>query len=99
MNRAENGKMCVEMFEQSEIGTYDVILMDIRMPLMNGYEAAKRIRQLERADAKTIWMVAMTANAFVEDIRLARAAGMNEHCSKPVDMERMHEILCRRLRE
>ena len=99
LQRAENGKECVEKFEASNVGFYDAILMDIRMPVMNGYEAAKRIRQLERADAKTIWMVAMTANAFVEDIRLARAAGMNEHCSKPVDMERMHEILRRRLRE
>ncbi len=96
---AENGQQAVEAFENSEEGYYHLIFMDIQMPVMNGYEAAKRIRQLERADAKTIWMVAMTANAFVEDIRLARAAGMNEHCSKPVDMERMHEILCRRLRE
>ena len=96
---AENGQQAVEAFENSEEGYYHLIFMDIQMPVMNGYEAAKRIRQLERADAKTIWMVAMTANAFVEDIRLARAAGMNEHCSKPVDMERMHEILRRRLRE
>ncbi len=63
---------------------------------MNGYEATRRIRALQRRDAQKVWIVAMTANAFVEDIRLSREAGMNEHCAKPVDPERLMEILrCR----
>ena len=66
------------------------------MPIMNGYDAAKNIRQLPRKDAQTVWIVAMTANAFVEDIRLSQEAGMNEHCSKPVNTDRLHEILHKR---
>ena len=68
------------------------------MPIMNGYEATRRIRQLNRPDARTVWIVAMTANAFVEDIRLSREAGMNEHCSKPIDPDRLQEILHNRLK-
>lgn len=93
---ADNGARAVEMFETSEEGYYDLIFMDIQMPVMNGYEATKKIRQLKRSDAKSVWIVAMTANAFVEDIRLSREAGMNEHCSKPIDPERLHEILSNR---
>ena len=67
--------------------------MDIQMPVMDGYEATKRIRELSRKDGESVWIVAMTANAFVEDIRLSREAGMDEHCSKPIDPKRLQEIL------
>lgn len=92
---AEDGLCAVNAFEQSPEGYFDMILMDIQMPVMNGYEASKRIRQMKRMDAESVWIVAMTANAFVEDIRMAQEAGMNEHCSKPVDMDRLHDILRR----
>ncbi len=94
---AENGLLAVEAFEQSPEGYYDLIFMDIQMPVMNGYDAARKIRQLPRRDAESIWIVAMTANAFVEDIRLSKEAGMNEHCSKPIDSDRLNEILRKRL--
>ncbi|MCI8281174.1 MAG: response regulator [Lachnospiraceae bacterium] len=94
---AENGAQALEQFEKSPIGYFDVIFMDIQMPIMNGYEASKAIRGLSRADAESVWIVAMTANAFVEDIRLSREAGMNDHCSKPVDPKRLQEILRSRL--
>lgn len=90
---AENGLRAVEIFKHSPEGYFDLIFMDIQMPIMNGYDAAKNIRQLPRKDAQTVWIVAMTANAFVEDIRLSQEAGMNEHCSKPVNADRLHEIL------
>lgn len=95
---ADNGAQAVEKFEASEEGYFDLIFMDIQMPIMNGYEATRRIRQLNRPDARTVWIVAMTANAFVEDIRLSREAGMNEHCSKPIDPDRLQEILHNRLK-
>ena len=94
---AENGLCAVEAFEKSPEGYYDLIFMDIQMPVMNGYDAARKIRQLPRKDAESIWIIAMTANAFVEDVRLSKEAGMNEHCSKPVDAARLHEILRKRL--
>lgn len=94
---AENGLRAVEAFEHSPEGYYDLIFMDIQMPVMNGYDAARKIRKLPRKDAESIWIVAMTANAFVEDIRLSKEAGMNEHCSKPVDADRLHEILRKRI--
>lgn len=90
---ADNGARAVEMFGKSDIGYYDLIFMDIQMPVMDGYEATRQIRSLDRSDAKSVWIVAMTANAFVEDIRMSREAGMNEHCSKPIDMDRLQEIL------
>jgi len=94
---ADNGARAVEMFEASPDGYYSVIFMDIQMPVMNGYEATKRIRQMTRQDAENVWIVAMTANAFVEDVRQEREAGMNEHISKPVDPVRLQEILFRQL--
>ncbi|MDE5700451.1 MAG: response regulator [Lachnospiraceae bacterium] len=94
---AENGLCAVEAFENSPEGYYDLIFMDIQMPVMNGYDAARKIRRLPRKDAESIWIIAMTANAFVEDIRLSKEAGMNEHCSKPVDADRLQEILRKRL--
>ena len=87
----------MEAFENSPEDYYDLIFMDIQMPVMNGYDAARKIRQLPRKDAESIWIVAMTANAFVEDIRLSKEAGMNEHCSKPIDPDRLLEILRKRL--
>lgn len=94
---ADNGAQAVEKFEASPEGYYDIIFMDIQMPVMDGYQATRRIRSLDRADAEQVWIVAMTANAFVEDIRLSREAGMDDHCSKPVDPKHLHEILRNRL--
>ena len=90
---ADNGVQAVEKFSASPEGYYDMIFMDVQMPVMNGYEATRQIRGLSRRDGEQVWIVAMTANAFVEDIRLSREAGMNEHCSKPVDPDRLQEIL------
>ena len=84
---AENGLEALRRFEESQQGYYALILMDIQMPVMNGYEAARAIRSLTREDAKTVPIVAMTADAFVEDIENAIAAGMNGHLSKPLDFE------------
>ena len=95
---AGDGAQAVEKFQNAPEGWFDLIFMDIQMPVMDGYEAARRIRRLPRADAQSVWIVAMTANAFVEDVRLARQAGMNEHISKPVDVDRLMEILRGRLR-
>lgn len=92
LERAENGKVCVEKFKQSEPGYYDVILMDIRMPVMNGYDAASAIRDLERKDAG-LPIIAMTADAFTEDIQRSLACGMNEHIAKPIDLEHLMQIL------
>lgn len=98
VEEAENGARAVEIFKASPEQYFDLIFMDIQMPVMNGYEATRQIRSMSRQDAKDIWIVAMTANAFVEDIRLSREAGMNEHLSKPVDVERLQEILRTRLK-
>lgn len=97
VEEAENGVQAVEKFTASPEGWYSLILMDVQMPVMDGYEATRRIRKLDRADAAEIWIIAMTANAFVEDIRLARDAGMNEHLSKPVDPDRLRDMLRRHL--
>ena len=83
----ENGKLLVERFAKAEPGEFDAILMDVQMPVMNGYEATRCIRSLEREDAATIPIIAMTANAFAEDVKEAMNAGMNAHVAKPVDME------------
>ena len=87
VTRAWNGQEAVELFRNSEPGEFDVILMDIMMPVMNGYEATKMIRSLDREDAKKIPIIAMTANAFTEDRIRAKEAGMDEHIAKPVDAE------------
>ncbi|MCM1245568.1 MAG: transporter substrate-binding domain-containing protein [Roseburia sp.] len=97
IEEAENGKVAVDMFSASENGYYDIVLMDVQMPVMNGYDATSAIRELDRADAKTVPIVAMTANAFAEDIRDAKAAGMNEHLAKPFDFGKLTEILERYL--
>ena len=77
----------------SEQEHFDLIFMDIQMPVMNGYEATAAIRSLHRADAKTLPIVAMTANAFAEDVMLTKSAGMNEHISKPIDMVKLRDVL------
>ncbi len=90
---ATNGKEAVDLFEQSGPGEIDVILMDVMMPVMDGLEAARTIRALSREDAKTIPIIAMTANAFAEDRKRAFDAGMNEHLAKPLETARMKEII------
>ena len=89
----ENGERVVEAFEQSAPGDYDMILMDVQMPVMNGYEATKAIRRSSHELAKTIPIIAMTANAFSEDIQHSLAAGMNAHISKPVDMKTLEKTI------
>ena len=91
--KAWNGQEAVEAFEKSASGEFDVILMDVMMPVMNGYEATKTIRTMDRSDAKKIPIIAMTANAFVEDRIKSKEAGMNEHVSKPIDMKLLVEII------
>ena len=90
---AENGQLAVERFSGSPPGTYDAILMDIRMPVMDGLAAARAIRALDRPDAKTVPIVALTANAFEEDVQNSLQAGMNAHLAKPVDTEKLYELL------
>jgi signal transduction histidine kinase/CheY-like chemotaxis protein/chemotaxis protein CheY-P-specific phosphatase CheC len=92
LERAENGQICVDKFAASKPGAYDLILMDIRMPVMNGYEAAKAIRALSRED-KDLPILAMTADAFSDDIQRCLACGMNEHIAKPIDVGRLTQIL------
>lgn len=90
---AENGELALERFSRAEMDEFDAILMDVQMPVMNGYEATRAIRALEREDAKTIPIIAMTANAFAEDVKDALAAGMNAHIAKPIDMESIKKTL------
>ncbi len=96
--RAENGQAAVEMFFQSAKDYYDAVLMDVRMPVMDGLEAARAIRALDRPDAGTIPIIALTANAFDEDVQRSLQAGMNAHLSKPVEPDRLYETLSRLIR-
>ena len=93
VTKAWNGQEAVERFKKSEPGEFDAILMDIMMPVMNGYEAAKTIRSMDRKDAKVIPIIAMTANAFAEDRIKAKEAGMDEHISKPVDEKVLVKVI------
>ena len=93
VTKAWDGQEAVELFRNSEPGEFDVILMDIMMPVMNGYEATKMIRSLDREDAKAIPIIAMTANAFTEDRIRAKEAGMDEHVAKPVDVELLIKVI------
>ena len=93
LTKAWDGQEAVELFRNSEPGEFDVILMDIMMPVMDGYEAAKMIRFLDREDAKEVPIIAMTANAFTEDRIKAKAAGMDEHVAKPVDVELLIKVI------
>lgn len=89
----ENGQLAVERFESSQEGEYDAILMDVQMPVMNGYDATRAIRNLEREDAQKIPIIAMTANAFAEDEKEALKAGMDVHLAKPIDMELLKQVI------
>ncbi len=91
--RAENGQVCVDMLNASEDGTYDMVLMDIRMPVLNGYEATKLIRSSEREYIKTIAVVAMTADAFSDDIQRCMDVGMNAHIAKPININNLVSVL------
>ena len=93
IDHAENGRIALEMFEASEVGHYDAILMDVRMPEMDGLETTAAIRALDRPDAKLIPIIAMTANAFDEDVQRSLQVGMNAHLSKPVEPDRLYEAL------
>ena len=93
VTKAWNGQEAVERFRKSRVGEFNVILMDIMMPVKNGYEAARLIRSLDREDAKTIPIIAMTANAFTEDRIRAKEAGMDEHVAKPVDAELLIKVI------
>ena len=93
MTKTWDGQEAVELFRNSEPGEFDVILMDIMMPVMNGYEATKMIRSLDREDAKAIPIIAMTANAFTEDRIRAKEAGMDEHIVKPVDVGLLIKVI------
>ena len=93
VTKAWNGQKAVDIFRKSRPGEFDAILMDIMMPVMNGYEAAKMIRSLDREDAKVIPIIAMTANAFTEDKMRAKEAGMDEHIAKPVDGKLLVKVI------
>lgn len=96
IERAQNGQICLDMFQKSPEGYYDAVLMDIRMPVMTGYEAARGIRALERGDAG-LPIIAMTADAFSEDVKKCKECGMNDHTSKPIDMDVLMKLLAKYL--
>ncbi len=93
VEHAWNGKEALNMLTEAEAGYYDIVFMDIQMPVMDGYEATRAIRSADRADLKAIPIIAMTANAFAEDVRAALQAGMNQHIAKPLDMQQLMKIL------
>lgn len=93
IDHAWNGREAVEMLKRAEDGYYDIVFMDVQMPVMDGYEAARAIRSEERAYLRQVPIIAMTANAFAEDVRAAKAAGMDEHVAKPLDFDRLMEVL------
>ena len=93
ITRAENGQQALELFKEKPAGTFDVILMDLMMPVMDGYTATRKIRELERSDAKTVPIIAMTANAFQEDAEKCIAVGMNTHLTKPLDIEKIKNTI------
>ena len=95
----KDGQQAVDEFRMAKKGTYDAIFMDIQMPVMNGYEATKEIRNSEHPDAKSIIILAMTANAFAEDVQTAIDAGMNGHIAKPVDMQLLYSTISTLLRK
>ena len=92
---AENGKEAVDMVQASAESYYDLILMDLQMPIMNGYDATMAIRAMDRKDTGRIPIVAMTANAFLEDIQQSKACGMDEHMSKPLDIDQLQRMLAK----
>ncbi len=92
---ANDGKAAVDIFEASAQETFDCVLMDLMMPVMSGYEATRVIRSLNRPDAKAVPIIALSANAFEEDVAMAKEAGMNEHLAKPVDIKKMFQLMSR----
>jgi signal transduction histidine kinase/CheY-like chemotaxis protein len=94
---AENGQICLDKFTAAPAGFYDAVLMDIRMPVMNGFEATRALRAMERPDAKTIPVIAMTADAFAEDVRRCLECGMNAHIAKPIDVREVSCLLAKYL--
>jgi CheY-like chemotaxis protein len=98
VTEAENGKQGTELFRSAPLWKYDLVLMDLRMPVMNGLEAAKIIRAMPRADAGSIPIVAMTADAYSDDIRRCKDAGMNAHITKPIDNDTLKQELLRQFR-
>ncbi len=99
VDHAEDGKLAVELFERSEDGFYDAILMDLRMPNMNGIEASEKIRSMKRADAKKVPVIALTADAFADDAQKCFAAGMNAHLAKPIDIDMLKKTLARYIKK
>lgn len=99
VEKAADGKKALEMFAASEEGYYDVIMMDIMMPEMDGLEATRRIRRMDRKDAETVPIFAMSANAFDDDVARSRAAGMNEHLSKPLSFEKAAAVIAQYVRK
>ena len=99
VTRVEDGQQAVELFKEKPAGTFDAILMDLMMPIMDGYTATREIRSLERSDSKTIPIIAMTANAFQEDAEKCIAVGMNAHLAKPLDIEKVMITICRLVKE
>ena len=98
ITRASDGKEALKIFTSNQPGTFDIIFMDIMMPEMNGYEATKAIRSLDdRPDGRTIPIIAMTANAFAEDVQASMDAGMNGHLSKPIVMDEVIKTIVRNL--
>ena len=93
VDSVENGQLARDAFEASAPGEYGAILMDIQMPVMNGYDASAAIRRMDREDARTIPIIALTANAFTSDVSKAHSAGMNDHLAKPIEIERLLEVL------
>ena len=89
----QNGQEAFQTFAESPAGTYNIILMDIQMPVMDGYQASEAIRALTREDARTVPILALTANAFATDIGKAHCAGMNDHVAKPIDMDLLRAAL------
>ena len=92
VTEAENGMEAVRLFRRTP-DAFDIVIMDVMMPVMDGLEATKAIRMLEREDAKKIPIIAMTANAFAEDVQLAKNTGMNEHIAKPLDLNKLNDVL------
>ena len=92
---AENGKQAVDMVAASEEGYYDLILMDLQMPVMNGHDATRALRAMGRKDIHELPIIAMTANAFLDDVQQSKASGMNEHMSKPLDIDQLQRMLSR----
>jgi CheY-like chemotaxis protein len=98
IDEAEDGPEAVRMFAESPENTYDIILMDVQMPIMDGYQASEAIRGLPRNDAKEVPIIALTANAFKDDIEKALKAGMNAHIAKPVKLEKIVEVICKSMK-